>query len=148
MKNFKSLMLMFSVALILGTVITGVCSAQEPTNYLKVKGEIFNDYNAKIIVYVQEGLENDEWSKIASRDVSKKYRLRLATDKNYQIFFMSEAGHTKVIHIASGSPGTYLEYIDIDFEGSSERHACMYQNDEGFYTFQTKLEFHSRASLE
>lgn len=148
MKNLKSFMLILSVALILGAIAVGSCSAQVPTNYLKVKGQIFNEYNANIIVYVQNDESVNEWSKVASRNVSKRYKLRLATDKNYQVFFMSDAGHTKVIHIASGEPGTYLEYIDIDFEGSSERHACMYQNENGYYTFQTKIEFYVKASLE
>jgi hypothetical protein len=148
MKTIKSFMLILSVCLILGAIAVGSCSAQAPTDYLKVKGEIFNEYNATITVYASDDKSIDAWSKIASKTVSKKYRLRLATDKDYQIFFMSDAGHTKVVHIKAGDPGTYLEYIDIDFEGSSERHACMYQNDEGYYTFQTKIEYYSTASLE
>ena len=148
MKNIKSFMLIFSVALILGAILVGSCSAQEPTNYLKVQGEIFDGYNANIIVYVEESAANNEWSKVVSKNVSKRYKLRLATDKNYQILFMSDAGHSKVVHITAGISGTYLEYVDIDFEGSPERHACMYQNNDGYYTFQTQIEYYSTASLE
>jgi hypothetical protein len=147
-KTLFNFMAILAVTLITVTILVGTCFGQEPDNYLKVKGEIFNNYNATITVYVEAEGTFNEWSKVASKTVSKRYRLRIATDKSYQVFFMSDAGHTKVIHITRGEPGTYLEYIDIDFEGSPEKHACMYQNDDGYYTFQTKGEFHSRASLE
>ena len=143
-RNFKSLMLLFSIVLLVGTIVIGACSAQSSQDYLKIKGIVSNDYNAAITVYSQN-VESDEWTKVATKHISTKYRLRLATDKNYQISFISDEGFTKIVHIKAGEPGMYLEYVDIDFKGSSERHACMYQNDDGYYTFQTKIAY---ASLE
>jgi len=144
MKKIKDVMLIFSILLVLGAIFVGSCKAQEPNNYLKIKGEILNDHNANITVYVDKN-NDDNWTKVANKNIHSKYKLRLATDKNYQVFFANEYTPTKVVHIKAGEPGMYIEFVDINFEDSSERHACMYQNDKGYYTFQTKITY---ASLE
>ena len=143
----KNAMAIFAVLLIFGAVLVGSCSAQSSNDYLKIKGNIVNDHNADITVYSQDD-SSDDWTKVDTKKISTKYRMRLATNLNYQIVFVSDEGKTKVIHIKSGDPGAYLEYVDIDFDGSKERNACMYQNEEGNYTFQTKIEYNSTASIE
>ena len=136
MKKFQNFMLLLAVTLIIGAVLVGSCSAQAPTNYLKIKGHILNDYTAEMTIYCQDEATSN-WNTVIQKNVKNNYRIRLATDKNYQLIFMSDVGHTKVVHIKKGDPGMYIEYIDIDFEGSPERHK-----------FQTKIEFYSNRNEE
>ena len=147
MKNFKSLMLIFSVALILGAVLMGSCSAQTSTDYLKVKGEILNDYAADLYVYVQDE-STGEWTKIVNKKSKKKYRLRLATHLNYQVVFVGIAAPTKVINIKAGNSGRWIVTLDIDYNDRRERNMCMYQGKDDLYVFQTRIEYGPRASLE
>lgn len=130
-------MLMFSLTLILGAITVGSCSAQESNNYLKVKGEILNGYNANIVVYTLNA-DSDQWEEIAQRKVSKKYRLRLATDKDYLVLFVNDDGDGKAMKIKSGDPGTYLEYVDINFDNVNDLEAYLYQSDEYTYAFSTE----------
>jgi outer membrane lipoprotein-sorting protein len=143
----KNAMAILAVLLIFGAVLVNSCSAQSSRDYLKIRGNIVNDHNADITVYSQD-FETDAWTMVATKKISTKYRLRLATDVDYKIVFVSDEGSTKTVHITAGDPGIYLEYVDIDFYGSNERHACMYQNNTERYVFQTKNEHNSTASIE
>jgi len=137
MKKIKSIALLGVIALLMGTIITGACSAQEPTNYLKVKGAILNEYNANITVYTLSET-SDTWDEIAQKNVNKRYKLRLATDKEYLILFVNDDGDAKAVRINKGEPGTFVEYVDIDFNDKEEAQAYMYQSDEYTYAFQTE----------
>lgn len=136
----------FSVALIMGAILMGVCSAQESTNYLKVKGEVLNDYKTDITVYSLNKV-TDEWNKISIKKDKSKYNFRLSTNEDYKIVFMGNSGDTKTITIKKGEPGIYLEYLDIDFT-NEDRYACMYQKNKFRYYIQTEIEYGSMASLE
>lgn len=139
-------MLVLSVVLILGAIVMGSCSAQESTNYLKIKGKILNEYTADVYVYVQDEV-TDKWVRTTAKRNKSKYNLRLATDKNYQIFFIGNGAPTKIVHIKSGeTPGMYHIQLDIDYTDCKERYACLYQENDN-YIFQTKMEFFT-ASLE
>lgn len=139
-------MAIFAVALIMGAVLIGSCSAQENTNYLKVKGVVLNDYKTDVTVYIQNEITN-EWNEITTKKDKSKYSLRLSTDNNYKIVFMGNSGDIKTIYIKSGDPGMYFEYLDIDFT-NKEKYACMYQTENERYYIQTKIEYEGIASLE
>lgn len=135
-------MLLFSIVLLVGTIVMGACSAQSSQDYLKLKGNILNEHKADVYVYVQEE-GTDLWRKISEKKQRSSYSLRLATDKDYQVFFISNAGPTKVVHVKSGKEGMYYEYVDIDFEGSTKRHASLYQDEEDTYKLQTSIQYAS-----
>lgn len=146
MKNIKSFMLIFSIVLILGAIVVGSCSAQTTTNYLKIKGKILNEHRSDIYIYAQDET-TDKWIKTTSKSNKSKYTLRLATDKNYQIVYISDSGQTKILHIKKGEFGMFIEFVDIDFSDNKEKHACLYQKNNYEYAFQSKVEIFT-ASLE
>lgn len=146
MKRIKDLMLISSVILILGAIVFGSCTAQTPTDYLKLKGKILAEHKADINLYIQSN-ETAEWIRIACKYDKSKYNLRLSPQHNYQVFFSSTAGPTKVLHIKSGESGMWIANIDIDFENSSEKNAYIYQ-EEDIYVLQTKIEYYKTACLE
>jgi len=142
----KNFMAVLATLLIMASILIASCSAQGNTDYLKVKGEVLNDYRTDIIVYSLNKV-TDEWNKITTKKDKSKYSLRLATDTDYKIVFVGNAGFKKVITIKSGDPGMYLEYLDIDFK-NKDKYACMYQTENERYKIQTKIEYKSIASLE
>lgn len=136
-------MLILSMILILATVLIGICNAQEPTNYLKVKGQILKEHVADIYVYQQNDVTK-KWERKIVKTNKTKYKLRLATNKNYQIVYISESGPKKTIYIKKGNPGMFIEYVDIDFKDSLEQYAYMSQNKKYEYVFQTKLVYFAK----
>jgi len=144
MKSAKSFMAILSVILILGAIMIGSCSAQTNTNYLKVKGHIVNDYTADIYLYAQS--EDDEaWEQVKQKRNKNRYSLKLSTNIEYQIVFVGASGPNKVIHVKSGNPGTFIEYVDIDFNKNNGKHATLSPVPNDRYKFTTSLEY--RASL-
>jgi len=135
-KNLFNFMAILAVMLIGGAILIGSCTAQEPTNYLKVKGAILNEYNANITVYTLNQ-DSDTWDEVAQKTVSKRYKLRLATDKDYLVLFINDEGDAKAVRITAGDPGMFVEFIDIDFDDTDEAQAYMSQFDEYSYTFET-----------
>jgi len=146
MKNIKSFMLIFSIVLILGAIVVGSCSAQTTTNYLKIKGKVLNEHRSDVYVYIQDET-TDKWIKNTSKSNKSKYTLRLATDKNYQIVYISDSGPTKTLYIKKGESGMFIEFVDINFKNGKEKYAYLYQKNRYEYVFQSKIEIFT-ASLE
>jgi len=144
--KIKNFMAILGMALIMVAIIIGSCSAQGNMNYLKIKGEVLNDYKTNVIVYGYDEV-SDVWNKISTKENKSKYNLRLATNKDYRIVFMSDSGPTKTVNIKSGDPGMYIEYLDIDFD-DNDKYACMYQKNGYRYSIQTEIEYSNVASLE
>ena len=129
MKQLKSFMLLVSMALIIGAVLIGACNAQETTNYLKVKGKIIGSNATDIQVFEYNDV-SCEWEEIHRKVKKSKYFMRLATDKDYKVFFTADNGYIKSLHIHSGDPGMWIKPLDVDFNNTGNLNAMMYQNDE------------------
>ena len=129
MKNLKSFMLLFSIALILGAVLVGSCTAQEPMNYLKLKGKVVSDNTTDIHVYSFNEVSS-EWEKIESKYQKKKYSLRLSTSLEYQVHFMADNGSSKTMYIQPGEEGMWITYLDVDFNKTNSTRALLCQNNE------------------
>jgi hypothetical protein len=142
-KNFIAVL---SMILIASAILVGSCNAQEQMNYIKVKGVVLNDHKSDVMVFIYDEV-NDKWNKVSTKENKSKYNLRLATDKDYKIVFMSTSGGMKTISIKSGDPGMFVEYLDIDFS-NGEKYACMYQKNSYRYNIQTEIEFGTIASIE
>ncbi len=140
MKSAKSFMAILSVILILGAIMIGSCSAQTNTNYLKVKGHIVNDYTADIYLYAQSE-DNGAWEQVKQKRNKNRYSFILSTDIEYQIVFVGASGPNKVIHVRSGNPGTFIEYVDIDFNKNNGKHATLSPVLNDRYKFETSLEY-------
>ena len=139
-------MAILSVVLIMSAIILGSCNAQEQTNYLKVRGVVLNEHKSDVMVFIYDEV-NDKWNKVSAKENKSKYKLRLATDKDYKIVFMSTSGGMKTISIKSGDPGMFIEYLDIDFS-NDEEYACMYQKNSYRYDIYTDIKFGTIASIE
>jgi hypothetical protein len=135
-------MAILSMALILGVIIMGSCSAQTSTNYLKVKGQIVNDHTADIYLYAQSE-EDGAWEQVKRKNRKNRYSFKLSTDVEYQIIFVGVSGPNKVIHVKSGNPGTFIEYVDIDFNKNNGKHATLSPVPNDRYKFITSLEYTS-----
>jgi len=122
-------MAIVAVALLVATVLIGSCSAQEPTDYLKVKGKVIGSNATDVQVFEYDDVEC-KWVQTYEKERKSSYSLRLATDKEYQIFFTASNGAIKTIHIHSGEPGLWVKMLDIDFEKTSNLKAMMYQNED------------------
>ncbi len=144
MKSAKSFMAILSVILILGAIMIGSCSAQTNTNYLKVKGHIVNDYTADIYLYAQSE-DDGAWEQVKQKRNKNRYSFKLSTNIEYQIVFVGASGPNKVIHVKSGNPGTFIEYVDIDFNKNNGKHATLSPVPNDRYKFMTSLEY--KASL-
>lgn len=140
MRNF---MLLFSTILILGSISVGTSHAQEPENYLKLKGKVLNEQRADIVIYAQS---NDEWVECSSKSNKSKYSLRLSTNKDYKIVFTYSDDATKTLFVKSGDPGMYLEFIDIDFKNKNSNKKYMLQKKHR-YKFVDASKGNSIASL-
>lgn len=55
------------------------------------------------------------------------YSLVLNPQLNYQIFFLSNNGQVKVIHIDAGDKGMWEKEVDVDFDKAYIKHAKIYQ---------------------
>lgn len=147
MKKARVFMMLFSVALIMVTIILGVSSAQEPDNYFKLKGEVLNGDKVDITLYERDF--NGVWFLSKELKSKSKYRLRISTNVNYQVIFSYPGKKTKVLNIIAGVPGVYLEYVDIDFGKDQENRAYMYQEiGTDRYIFEVESVYYSIATVE
>ena len=128
MKTLKNFMAILAITLITATILIGSCFAQQPTNYLKVKGEIIGSKHTEIQIFEYDETK-DEWNEIRLSMKKNKYFMRLATDKEYQIFFTADNGYIKRLHIHSGNPGMWIKSLNVDFTKTNSIHASMYQNE-------------------
>ena len=128
MKTLKNFMAILAITLITATILIGSCFAQQPTNYLKVKGEIIGSKHTEIQIFEYDETK-DEWNEIRLSMKKTKYFMRLATDKEYQVFFTADNGCIKRLHIHSGNPGMWIKSLNVDFTKTNSIHASMYQNE-------------------
>jgi outer membrane lipoprotein-sorting protein len=103
-------------------------SAQESTNYLKLKGKILNEHKASVQVF-EYNIDTEQWAEIINKDNRSSYSMRLSTKKNYKIYFQSDKGYSKVMEIISGSPGMWIERIDIDFNRTDSTYLTLEQEN-------------------
>jgi len=126
------------LGLIMLIAIVFTAAAQEPTNYLRLKGKVLKDYKTTVQVFEYDN-DTERWSEIVNKDNRSSYSLRLSTRKDYKIFFQSDRGQSKVIEIKSGSPGMWVEKIDIDFDRINATYLTMKQRGTyNPYEFVTK----------
>lgn len=128
MKTLKSFMLILSIALVLGAVLVGSCSAQSPTNYLKVKGKVIGADHADVQVFALNESTNT-WEEVIHKTDKTRYNLRLSTNVEYEVFFTADNGYIKHLHIYSGKNGMWIKPLDVDFTKNT-LHASMYQNED------------------
>lgn len=98
-------------------------------NVLEIKGQFIGGYEAEINVYSYiDSL--DKWVNIYSLEEKKDYSIRLNPEEDYQVWFLSPGGGTKILCIESGNFGTYSLSYNIDFSISSKLFSVLYQDDE------------------
>lgn len=127
--NLISYMIMITISLLITVLSIGIVSGQSnPQNYLKIKGKILKGYFADIDVFCYIH-NSEEWHKINSKSNKSNYSIRLDPKSNYQIYFTSNQGQTKVLHVDAGHSGMWIKEIDVDFDQGYMVHAKISQTD-------------------
>jgi hypothetical protein len=124
-KNYIIMKKLLGVLMLIAVVFSS--SAQESTNYLKLKGKILNDHKSSVQVF-EYNIDTEQWAEIINKDNRSSYSFRLSTSKDYKIFFQSDKGYSKMININAGNKGMWLEKIDIDFNLRDNTVLTMIQN--------------------
>src|SRR5690606_7073441 len=135
MKTLKSILMIFSITMIV--VMGGLANAQETTqqNYLKLKGKILANYTADIQVWKYQP-DKETWSMVYDKTEKSKYAIRLNPQCNYQIFFTSNKGQVKVMHVDAGNAGPWLMKLNVNFNSPNTNYAKIYQDPKKkHYTF-------------
>lgn len=97
-------------------------------NYLEIKGSFIGGLEAEILVYHYVD-SSKLWVNVYSIDKIKDYSIRLSPEEDYQVWFLSPEGDTKILCIESGMHGTYSLKCDIDFFVPSKLFSKLYQDD-------------------
>ena len=100
--------------------------SQTDGNYLKLKGNILGKYKAQVQVfaYVESA---DKWVTTYDKSNRSRYCLILDPQTNYQVWFSTTEGQTKILHIGAGDKGPWHKYLDIDFSDEGSSYAYMQQ---------------------
>ena len=130
-KLFKNIALFFTIQFIMlmigFTILIGSASGQSnPQNYLLLKGKVLNGYTAEIAAF-QYFDDTGKWDMIYSKKNKTYYSFLLNPQQNYQIFFLSNDGQVKVLHIDAGNKGMWEKEVDVDFDKVNIKHAKIYQ---------------------
>lgn len=99
-------------------------------NVLDIKGSFIGEYKAEILVYHYVD-STERWVNDYSIEQKKDYSIRLNPEVDYQVWFLSPEGGTKILCIESGTFGTYSISCDIDFSLPGKLFSKLYQDDEG-----------------
>ena len=126
-KNINSLLTVLLIITFIGIITTdSVLGQTNQQNCLKIKGKIINGYTAEIAAF-QYSDNTSKWVMIYSKKNKTNYSLVLNPQLNYQIFFLSNNGQVKVLHIDAGDKGMWEKEVDVDFDKAYIKHAKIYQ---------------------
>lgn len=104
-----------------------VLGQSDQQNYLNLKGEILNGYSADIELF-KYVITSNEWISIYYKRNKVKYNFKLDPQFNYQVFFLSNQGQIKVLHVDAGEKGIWTKEVDIDFDQEHLLHAKIGQS--------------------
>lgn len=128
MKNL-SLVLATVVAFLMVLPSGNAWSVGDPdTKTLKLKTEVSGKHKADIMVFAWDETSS-KWVKTLEQNHKKKSNMYLDPEVDYQIWFTSADGLTKVLHIERGEAGAWYEEVVVDFNDKSNRYARFYQKN-------------------
>jgi len=103
---------------------------QSAQNILYFYGNV--DRDVTILIY-ERSSDNYCYDLVLNQEVNEDYLLELNPTKQYQIWFSTDNGIRKIIHVDSGMFGVFYKNFDIAYEKSTLSMLYMYQDSYDYH---------------